>query len=35
MPAFNELFTAIEQYDKMNSHYLSVDLLPFHGILSY
>jgi hypothetical protein len=29
MPACNELFTAIEQYDKMNIHYLSVRLLFF------
>jgi hypothetical protein len=35
MPACNDLFTAIEQYDKMNIHYLSVRLLPFYGILSY
>ncbi len=26
MPACNDLFTAIEQYDKMNIHYLSVRL---------
>jgi hypothetical protein len=29
MPACNDLFTAIEQYDKMNIHYLSVRLFPF------
>lgn len=29
MPACNDLFNAIEQYDKMNIHYLSVRILPF------
>src|ERR1700677_2045521 len=29
MPACNDLFTAIEQYDKMNIHYLSVRLFLF------
>ena len=29
MPACNDLFTAIEQYDKMNIHYLSVRVLLF------
>ena len=29
MPAYNELFTAIEQYDKMKYDYLMVRLLLF------
>ena len=32
MPACDDLFTAIEQYDKMNIHYLSVRFLPFQRI---
>jgi hypothetical protein len=34
MPACNDLFAAIEQYDKMNIHYLSVSLLPCQSVYS-
>jgi hypothetical protein len=32
MPAYNDLFTAIEQYDKMNFKYLAVRHLLFRNV---